>query len=50
MNDVRERLEFPMLPLQSVRQMPAPWRVDMEAARVFYVTATLATQWLAKDF
>jgi hypothetical protein len=50
MSDLRERSEFPLLALQGVRQTPAPWRVDMEAAWVFYVAATLPTQWLAKDF
>lgn len=50
MSDVHARLEFPVVALPGVRQMPALWRVDVEAARVFYVAVTLATQWLAKDF
>lgn len=36
--------------LPGVRQMPAPLRENMEAARVFCVAATLATQRLVKDF
>jgi len=37
-------LEFPVVALLSVGHMPAPGEDEKEAARVFYVAATRATQ------
>jgi superfamily I DNA/RNA helicase len=49
MNDdmkVSKGLEFPVVALAGVGHMPAKGEDEMEAARVFYVAATRATQWL----
>lgn len=37
-------LEFPLVALPGVGHMPAPGEDEKEAARVFYVAATRATQ------
>ena len=42
--DRRKHLEFPVVALPGVEHMPAPGRDEQEAARVFYVAATRATQ------
>ena len=44
MRDVRKPLEFPVVALPGVGHMPAPGEDEKEAARVFYVAATRATQ------
>ncbi len=41
---VSKGLEFPIVALPGVGQMPAPGEDETEAARVFYVAATRATQ------
>jgi len=41
---VSKGLEFPVVALPGVGHMPAPGEDEKEAARVFYVTATRATQ------
>ena len=41
---VSNGLEFPVLALPGVGHMPAPGEDEKEAARVFYVAATRATQ------
>ncbi len=41
---VSKSLEFPVVALPGVRHMPAAWGDEKEAARVFYVAATRATQ------
>jgi DNA helicase IV len=41
---VSKGLEFPMVALPGVGHMPAPREDEKEAARVFYVAATRATQ------
>lgn len=41
---VSKGLEFPVVALPGVGQMPAPGEDEKEAARVFYVAATRATQ------
>jgi hypothetical protein len=43
---VSKGLEFPVVALPGVGHMPAPGEDEKEAARVFYVAATRATQWL----
>jgi superfamily I DNA/RNA helicase len=43
---VSKGLRFPVVALPGVGHMPAPGEDDKEAARVFYVAATRATQWL----
>ncbi len=37
-------LEFPVVALPGVRYMPAPGEDEKDAARVFYVAATRASQ------
>jgi superfamily I DNA/RNA helicase len=44
MSDERHRMEFTVVALTGVGHMPAPGEDEKEAARVFYVTATRATQ------
>jgi hypothetical protein len=47
MNDdmkVSKGLDFPVVALPGVGHMPAPGEDEKEAARVFYVAATRATQ------
>jgi ATP-dependent exoDNAse (exonuclease V) beta subunit len=44
---VSKGLEFPVVALPGVGHMPAPGEDEKEAARVFYVAATRATQRLA---
>lgn len=44
MSEVRHRLEFHVEALPGVGHMPAPGENEKEAARVFYVAATRATQ------
>ena len=41
---VSKGLEFPVVALLGVGQMPAPGEDEKEAARVFYVAATRATR------
>ena len=41
---VSKGLEFPVVALPGVGLMPAPGEDEQEAARVFYVAATRATQ------
>ena len=41
---VSKGLEFPVVALPGVRHMPAAGEDEQEAARVFYVAATRATQ------
>ena len=41
---VSKGLEFPVVALPGVGHIPAPGEDEKEAARVFYVAATLATQ------
>ena len=41
---VRKGLEFPVVALPGVGHMPAPGEDEKEAARVFYVAVTRATQ------
>jgi ATP-dependent exoDNAse (exonuclease V) beta subunit len=41
---VSKGLEFPVVALPGVGHMPAPGEDEMDAARVFYVAATRATQ------
>ena len=41
---VSKDLEFPVVALPGVRHMPAKGEDEQEAARVFYVAATRATQ------
>ena len=41
---VSKRLEFPVVALPGVGHMPAKGEDEQEAARVFYVAATRATQ------
>ena len=41
---VSKGLEFPVVALPGVGHMPAPGEDEQEAARVFYVAATRATQ------
>jgi len=41
---VSKGLEFPLVALPGVGHMPAPGEDEKEAARVFYVAATRATQ------
>lgn len=41
---VSKGLEFPVVALPGVGHMPAAWEDEQEAARVFYVAATRATQ------
>jgi superfamily I DNA/RNA helicase len=41
---VSKSLEFPVVALPGVWHMPAPGETEKEAARVFYVAATRATQ------
>ena len=41
---VSKGLEFPIVALPGVGHMPAPGEDEQEAARVFYVAATRATQ------
>ena len=41
---VSKGLEFPVVALPGVGHMPAPGKDEKEAARVFYVAATRATQ------
>ena len=41
---VSKGLEFPVVALTGVGQMPAKGEDEQEAARVFYVAATRATQ------
>ena len=41
---VSKGLKFPMVALPSVGRMPAKGEDEQEAARVFYVAATRATQ------
>ena len=41
---VSKGLEFPVVALPGVGHMPAPGEGEKEAARVFYVAATRATQ------
>ena len=41
---VSKGLEFPVVALPGAGHMPAPGEDDKEAARVFYVAATRATQ------
>lgn len=41
---VRKGLEFPVVALPGVGRMPAPGEDETEAARMFYVAATWATQ------
>jgi len=41
---VSKGLEFPVVALLGVGHMPAPGEDEKEAARVFYVAATRATQ------
>jgi Nuclease-related domain/UvrD-like helicase C-terminal domain/AAA domain len=41
---VSKGLEFPVVALAGVGHMPAQWEDEQEAARVFYVAATRATQ------
>ena len=41
---VSNGLEFPVVALPGVGHMPAPGEDEKEAARVFYVAATRATQ------
>ena len=43
MSKTRERLKFPVMALHGVGHMPAAAH-EKEAARVFYVAATRATQ------
>ena len=43
---VSKGLEFPVVALPGVGHMPAPGEDEKEAARVFYVAATRATQQL----
>jgi superfamily I DNA/RNA helicase len=43
---VSKGLEFPVVALPGVGHMPAPGEDEQEAARVFYVAATRATQTL----
>ena len=43
---VSKGLEFPVVALPGVGHMPAAGEDEKEAARVFYVAATRATQWL----
>ena len=45
---VSKGLEFPVVALPGVGHMPAPGEDEKEAARVFYVAATRATQRLVK--
>jgi superfamily I DNA/RNA helicase len=42
--NVIKGLEFPVVALPGVGHMPAPGEDEKEAARVFYVAATRATQ------
>ena len=44
MRNLCERLEFPVVALPGVGHMPAAGEDEKEAARVFYVAATRATQ------
>ena len=44
MSDLRKRLKSPVVALPGVGHLPAPGGVEKEAARVFYVAATRATQ------
>lgn len=44
--EVSKGLEFPVVALPGVGHMPAAGEDEKEAARVFYVAATRATQWL----
>ena len=44
MRNLCERLEFPVVALPGVGHMPAAGEDEQEAARVFYVAATRATQ------
>ena len=41
---VSKSLEFPVVALPGIGHMPAPGEDEKEAARVFYVAATRATQ------
>jgi superfamily I DNA/RNA helicase len=41
---VSKSLEFPVVALPGVGHMPEPWEDEKDAARVFYVAATRATQ------
>ena len=41
---VSKGLEFPLVALPGVGHMPATWEDEKEAARVFYVAASRATQ------
>ena len=45
---VSNGLEFPVVALPGVGHMPAPGEDEKEAARVFYVAATRATQRLLR--
>ena len=44
MSDLRKGLKLPVVALPGVGHMPAPGEDEKEAARVFYVAATRATQ------
>ena len=44
MSDARKGLEFPLVALPAVGHIPAAGEDEKEAARVFYVAATRATQ------
>ena len=44
MNDLRKGLKLPVVALPGVGHMPAAGDDEKEAARVFYVAATRATQ------
>ena len=46
---VSKGLEFPVVALPGVGHMPAPGEDEKEAARVFYVAATRATQRLVVE-
>ena len=46
---VSKGLEFPVMALPCVRHMPAAGEAKKEAARVFYVAATRATQRLVAN-
>ena len=41
---VSKSLEFPVVALTGIGHMPAPGEDEKEAARIFYVAATRATQ------
>ena len=44
MSDLRKGLKLPVLALPGLGHIPAPGEDETEAARVFYVAATRATQ------